>query len=169
MFYRTIVLGAAFTIVAAVLPVAALGQSIEGTVRGSDGKALKDAEVRVEGKDRKIVATTKTDTRGHYSSTRLSAGVYKISVVLGGAVQSSVNVKTAVNNSRVDFDLKPAVAKKVKHYVWVPAPTGSHMGSGWVEVDDAGNAAPGASNIQTASGELARDMMRRSTNPSTKP
>ena len=169
MFYRTIVLGAAFTIVAAVLPVAALGQSIEGTVRGSDGKALKDAEVRVEGKDRKIVATTKTDTRGHYSSTRLSAGVYKISVVLGGAVQSSVNVKTAVNNSRVDFDLKPAVAKKVKHYVWVPAPTGSHMGSGWVEVDDGGNAAPGASNIQTASGELARDMMRRSTNPNTKP
>ena len=169
MFCRTIVLGAAFTIVAAVLPVAALGQSIEGTVRGSDGKALKDAEVRVEGKDRKIVATTKTDTRGHYSSTRLSAGVYKISVVLGGAVQSSVDVKTAANNSRIDFDLKPAVAKKVKHYVWVPAPTGSHMGSGWVEVDDAGNAAPGASNIQAASGELARDMMRRSTNPSTKP
>jgi len=169
MFYRTIVLGAAFTIVAAVLPVAALGQSIEGTVRGSDGKALKDAEVRVEGKDRKIVATTKTDTRGHYSSTRLSAGVYKISVVLGGAVQSSVNVKTAANNSRIDFELKPTAAKRVKHYVWVPAPTGSHMGSGWVEVDDGGNAAPGASNIQTASGELARDMMRRSTNPNTKP
>ena len=102
MFCRTIVLGAAFTIVAAVLPVAALGQSIEGTVRGSDGKALKDAEVRVEGKDRKIVATTKTDTRGHYSSTRLSAGVYKISVVLGGAVQSSVDVNTAANNSRID-------------------------------------------------------------------
>ena len=32
---------------------AAFGQSIEGTVRGSDGKALKDAEVRVEGKDKK--------------------------------------------------------------------------------------------------------------------
>ncbi|PYK72351.1 MAG: hypothetical protein DME44_04730, partial [Verrucomicrobia bacterium] len=92
-----------------------------------------------------------------------------VSVVLGGAVQSSVNVKTAANNSRIDFELKPTAAKKVKHYVWVPAPTGSHMGSGWVEVDDAGNAAPGASNIQTASGELARDMMRRSTNPSTKP
>src|SRR6184192_3120093 len=147
MFYRTIVLGAAFTIVAAVLPVAALGQSIEGTVRGSDGKALKDAEVRVEGKDKKV-ATTKTDARGHYSYARLSPGVYKVSVVLGGAVQSSVNVKTAPNNSKIDFDLKPASANKVKHYVWVPARTGSHMGSGWVEVDDGGNAAPGALNSQ---------------------
>ena len=169
MFYRTRVLVVAFAVVAAVLPVVAFGQSIEGTVRGSDGKALKDADVRVEGQDKKIVATTKTDTRGHYSSSRVAPGVYKVSVVLGGAVQSSVNVKTAANNSRIDFELKPTAAKKVKHYVWVPAPTGSHMGSGWVEVDDGGNAAPGASNIQTASGELARDMMRRSTNPNTKP
>src|SRR5438552_3943056 len=168
MFYRTKVLAASFVAVTSVFSGAAFGQSIEGTVRGSDGKALKDAEVRVEGKDKKV-ATTKTDARGHYSYARLSPGVYKVSVVLGGAVQSSVDVKTAPTNSRIDFDLKPAAAKKVKHYVWVPAPTGSHMGSGWVEVDDAGNAAPGASNIQTASGELARDMMRRSTNPSTKP
>src|SRR5438105_13745233 len=114
MFYRTIVLGAAFAVVAAVLPVAAFGQSIEGTVRGSDGKALNDAEVRVEGKDKKIVATIKTDTRGHYSSTRLSPGVYKISVVSDGAVKSSGNVKTTANNSRVDYDLTPAAGKKSK-------------------------------------------------------
>jgi len=167
MFYRTKVLAASFVAVAGVFSGAAFGQSIEGTVRGSDGKALKDAEVRVEGKDKKV-ATTMTDARGHYSYARLSPGVYKVSVVLGGAVQSSANVKTAANNSRIDFDLKPAAAKKVKHYVWVQARTGTHMGSGWVEVDDAGNAAPGALNTDTSSGELAREMMRRSTNP-TKP
>ena len=167
MFYRTKVLAASFVAVAGVFSGAAFGQSIEGTVRGSDGKALKDAEVRVEGKDKKVV-TTKTDARGHYSYARLSPGVYKVSVVLGGAVQSSANVKTAANNSRIDFDLKPAAAKKIKHYVWVQARTGTHMGSGWVEVDDAGNAAPGALNTDTSSGELAREMMRRSTNP-TKP
>ena len=164
MFYRTKVLAASFVAVTAVFSGVAFGQSIEGTVRGSDGKALKDAEVRVEGKD-KNVATTKTDARGHYSYARLSPGVYKVSVVVGGAVQSSVNVKTAPNNSKIDFDLKPASAKKVKHYVWVPARTGSHMGSGWVEVDDGGNAAPGALNSQTSSAELAREMQRRSTNP----
>jgi len=167
MFYRTKVLAASFVAVAGVFSGAAFGQSIEGTVRGSDGKALKDAEVRVEGKDKKV-ATTMTDARGHYSYARLSPGVYKVSVVLGGAVQSSANVKTAANNSRIDFDLKPAAAKKIKHYVWVQARTGTHMGSGWVEVDDAGNAAPGALNTDTSSGELAREMMRRSTNP-TKP
>ena len=168
MFYRTKVLAASFVAVAGVFSGAAFGQSFEGTVRGSDGKALKDAEVRVQGKDQKV-GTTKTDIRGHYSYARLSPGVYKVSVVLGGAVKSSVNVQTTTTNSRIDFDLKPAAAEKVKHYVWVPARTGSHMGSGWVEVDDAGNAAPGALNSQTASGDLAREMLRKSTNPKEHP
>jgi hypothetical protein len=138
-------------------------------VRGPDGKVLKDAEVRVEQKGSKSVVTTKTDAGGHYSHARLSPGVYKVSVILDGAEKSSVNVKTTTTNSRIDFDLKPTGAKKVKHYVWVPARTGSHVGSGWVEVDDAGRNQPGASNIQTSSGELAREMLRRSTNPTTGP
>jgi hypothetical protein len=169
MFYRTRVLAAAFVAVAGVFSGAAFGQSIEGVVRGPDGKALKDAEVRVAQKGNKTVVTTKTDSGGHYSYSRLSPGVYTVSVALDGAVKSSANVKTTTTNSRIDFDLKPAAAKKVKHYVWVPARTGTHMGSGWVEVDDTGNTAPGALNAETSSGELAREMMRRSTNPHTKP
>jgi hypothetical protein len=169
MFYRTRVLAAAFVTGTVVFSAAAFGQSIEGVVRGPDGKALKNAEVRVEQKGNKSVVATKTDSRGHYSHPRLSPGVYTVSVVLDGAVRSSVNVKTTTTNARIDFDLKPAAAKKIKHYVWVPAPTGSHMGSGWVEVDDSGNAAPGVSNTQTATGEVARDMLRRSTNPNGKP
>jgi hypothetical protein len=169
MCYRTRVLAAAFVGVAGVFSGAAFGQSIEGVVRGPDGKPLKDAEVRVEQKGNKSVVTTKTDAGGHYSHVRLSPGVYKVSIVMGGAEKSSVNVKTTTTNSRIDFDLKPAAAKKVKHYVWVPARTGSHVGSGWVEVDDAGRNVPGASNIQTSSGELAREMQRRSTNPATGP
>jgi carboxypeptidase family protein len=165
MFCRTRIWAAAFVAVAGVFSGAAFGQSIEGVVRGPDGKVLKDAEVRVEQKGNKSLVTARTDSGGHYSYSRLSPGVYTVSVVLGGAVKSSVNVKTTTTKSRIDFDLKPEVAKKVKHYVWVPAPTGSHMGSGWVEVDDGGNAAPGALNSQTASGELAREMQRRSTNP----
>src|SRR6476660_9620268 len=165
MCYRTKVLTASFVAVAGVFSGAAFGQSIEGTVRGSDGKALKDSEVRVEQKGNKSVVTTKTDARGHYSYSRLSPGVYTVSVVLDGAVKSSLNVKTTTTNSKIDFDLKPAAATKIKHYVWVPARTGTHMGSGWVEVDDGGNAAPGALNSQTSSAELAREMQRRSTNP----
>ena len=169
MFYRTRILAAVFVAGMVVSSGAAFGQSIEGVVRGPDGKALKDAEVWVEQKGNKNVVTTKTDARGHYSYSRLSPGVYTVSVVLDGAGKSSLNVKTTTTNSRIDFDLKPAAAKKVKHYVWVDAKTGTHMGSGWVEVDDAGNAAPGALNSQTSSGELAREMLRRSTNPTGKP
>jgi hypothetical protein len=169
MCYRTKVLTASFVAVAGVFSGAAFGQSIEGTVRGSDGKALKDSEVRVEQKGNKSVVTTKTDARGHYSYSRLSPGVYTVSVVLDGAVKSSLKVKTTTTNSKIDFDLKPAAAKKVKHYVWVDAKTGTHMGSGWVEVNDAGGNEPGASNVQTTSGELAREMQRRSTNPTGKP
>jgi hypothetical protein len=169
MFYRTRVLAAAFVAGIVVFSGAAFGQSIEGVVRGPDGKALKDAEVRIEQKSNTSVVTAKTDTRGHYSYSRLSPGVYTVSVVLNGAVKSSVNVKTATKNSKIDFDLKPTGTKKVKHYVWADAKTGTHMGSGWVEVDDAGNAAPGALNSQTSSGELAREMQRRSTNPNGHP
>jgi len=169
MCYRTKVLTASFVAVAGVFSGAAFGQSIEGTVRGSDGKALKDSEVRVEQKGNKSLVTTKTDARGHYSYSRLSPGVYTVSVVLDGAVKSSLKVKTTTTNSKIDFDLKPAAAKKVKHYVWVDAKTGTHMGSGWVEVNDAGGNEPGASNVQTTSGELAREMQRRSTNPTGKP
>jgi carboxypeptidase family protein len=169
MFYRTRILAAAFVAGTVAFSGAAFGQSIEGVVRGPDGKALKDAEVRVEQKGNKSVVTTKTDARGHYSYSRLSPGVYTVSVVLDGAVKSSLNVKTTTTNSKIDFDLKPAAAKKVKHYVWVDAKTGTHMGSGWVEVNDAGGNEPGASNVQTTSGELAREMQRRSTNPTGKP
>ena len=164
MFYRTRVLAAAVVAVGVAFSGTAFGQSIEGVVRGPDGKAVNDAEVRVEQKGNKSLVT-KTDSRGHYSYSRLAPGVYTVTVALDGAVKSSVNVKTATTNSRIDFDLKPAAAKKVKHYVWVDAKTGTHMGSGWVEVDDTGRAAADGSNVQTSSGELAREMQRRATNP----
>src|SRR5439155_22911655 len=109
------------------------------------------------------------DARCHYSYARLSPGLYTIRVVLRSAVKSSIKLKTTTTNSKIDFELKPAAATKVKHYVWVPARTGTHMRSGWVEVDDGGNAAPGALNSQTSSGELAREMQRRSTNPNGHP
>ena len=78
MFYRTRVLVVAFVAGAGVFSGTAFGQSIEGLVRGPDGKALKDAEVRFEQKANKSVVTTKTDARGHYSHARLSPGVYKV-------------------------------------------------------------------------------------------
>src|SRR5258708_12707153 len=121
MFYRSRILAAALVAGTVASSCAAFGQSIEGVVRGPDGKGLKDAEVRVEQKGNKSVVTTKTDARGHYSYARLSPGVYTVSVVLDGAVKSSLNVKTTTTNSKIDFDLKPPPATKFKHYIWFPS------------------------------------------------
>src|SRR5438876_9243743 len=101
MFCRTRILAAVFVAGMVVFSGAAFGQSIEGVVRSPDGKALKDAEIRVEQKGNQSAVTTKTDSRGHYYYSRLSPGVYTVSVVLDGALKSSVNVKTAANNSRI--------------------------------------------------------------------
>src|SRR5436305_14558707 len=101
MFYRIRILAAVFVARAVVFTGAAFGQSIESVVRCPDGKALKDAEVRVEQKGNKSVVTTKTDARGHYSYSRLSPGAYIVSVVLDGAVKSSLNVKTTTTNSKI--------------------------------------------------------------------
>src|SRR5205823_13564535 len=167
MFNRCLTLAALATTAAICT---AFGQSgaVSGTVRGADGRPTQGAQIRFEGKERSNFATT-TDAHGKYAYKGLPPGLYKISVLINGTPKSSVTIKTVTENARVDFDLKTSPAKSVKHYVWVPARTGSHMGSGWVEVDDGGNAAPGALNSQTSSAELAREMQRRSTNPGEHP
>jgi len=70
-----------------------------------------------------------------------------------------VTIKTVTENARVDFDLKTSPAKRVKHYVWVPARTGSHMGSGWVEVDSSGSAV-GTLNVDQSSAQAVQEMQR---------
>jgi len=135
--------------------------AIEGVVRGPDSKALKGADVRVESKGgSKLLKTVKTDANGRYVSDGLPAGVYRVTLVVNGAVKSSINnTKTKADGpTQLNFDLKPvpaakAAAKGGKHMVWVPASTGSHVGGRWVEVDDSGNAEPGALNVKRASAQ----------------
>jgi hypothetical protein len=51
----------------------------------------------------------------------------------------------------------------VKHYVWVPPKTGTHVGGGFVEVNDIGSAASaGADNIQTVDGSALRELQSKS-------
>ena len=83
--------------------------------------------------------------KGRYISEGLPAGVYKVTLIVNGAVKASItNTKTkADQTTQLNFDLKPVPAaqasagqKKGKHMVWVPASTGSHIGGRWVEVHD---------------------------------
>jgi 5-hydroxyisourate hydrolase-like protein (transthyretin family) len=150
--------------------------SIQGIVKDAHGKPIKGADVRVESQDGKqLFNTVKTDTQGRYISQGLQPGVYRVLLVVNGAVKANIgNTKTkSAQATQLNFDLRPlpaaqvnAAEKKGKHMVWVPAGTGSHIGGSWVEVSD-GAAEAGTLNVKRASGEQLQREMHSMGNPNT--
>ena len=140
--------------------------AIQGVVKDAKGQAIKGADVRIESRDGKqLLKTVKTDRSGRYVSDGLPAGVYRVTLVVNGAVKASINnTKTKADGAtQLNFDLKPAPASKAtaaaksgKHMVWVPATTGTHTGGRWVEVDENGSADAGALNVKRGSAEALR-------------
>jgi hypothetical protein len=140
--------------------------AIQGVVKDAKGQVIKGADVRVESRDgSKLFTTVKTDANGRYVSSGLAAGVYRVTLVVNGAVKASImNTKTKADQAtQLNFDLKPvsasqasAPAKKGKHMVWVPSQTGSHIGGRWVEVDENGSTDAGALNVKRGSAEALR-------------
>jgi len=150
--------------------------AIQGVVKDAKGQAIKGADVRVESRDGKTVfKTVKTDANGRYVSDGLAAGMYRVTLVMNGAVKAAImNTQTkADQRTQLNFDLKPASAsqasaatKKGKHMVWVPSNTGSHIGGRWVEVDENGSADTGALNVKRGSAEaLQREQMQNNGGP----
>jgi serine/threonine protein kinase len=130
--------------------------SIQGAVKDAKGEPIKGADVRIESRNGKqVFNTVKTDPKGRYISKGMEAGVYRVTLLVDGAVKASVmNTQTKANQpTQLNFDFKPAsqagnIAKGKKRTVWVPNRTGSHLGGTWVEVDDKGNERS-ESNMQT--------------------
>src|SRR5206468_4284798 len=130
--------------------------SLQGLVKDAKGEPIKGADVRVESRDGKqVFSTVKTDPKGRYTSQGLQPGVYRVTLLVNGAVKASImNTQTKANQpTQLNFDFKPTsqagnVVRGGKHMVWVPGRTGSHLGGTWVEADDKGNEHSG-SNIQT--------------------
>src|SRR4029450_3769120 len=147
--------------------------AIQGVVKDAKGQAIKGADVRVEARGGKtLFKTVKTDGNGRYVSDGLAPGVYRVSLVVKGAVKASImNTKTKADQpTQLNFDLKPvsasqasAPAKKGKHMVWVPATPGSHVGGRWVEVDETGSADAGALNVKRGSAEDLRRQQLQAT------
>ena len=132
--------------------------SFHGFVKDAKGEPIKGTDVRIESRDGKqLFNTVKTDSKGRYISQGLQPGVYRVTLLVNGAVKGSImNAQTKANQpTELNFDFKPTsqasnVAKGGKHMVWLPARTGSHVGGSWVEVDDEGNEHSG-SNLRTYS------------------
>jgi serine/threonine protein kinase len=132
--------------------------SIQGFVKDAKGEPIKGADVRIESRDGKqVFSTVKTDPKGRYASQGLQPGVYRVTLLVNGAVKAAItNTQTKANQpTQLNFDFKPTsqastTVKGGKHIVWVPGRTGSHLGGTWVEVDEKPNEHSG-SNIQTYS------------------
>jgi hypothetical protein len=150
--------------------------SIQGIVKDAKGQPIKGADVRIESKDSKqLFGTVKTDAKGRYISQGLAAGVYRVTLVVNGAVKASImNTKTKPDQAtQLNFDLKPASAsqasagaKSGKHMVWMPPSTGTHTGGRWVEVPD-GAAEPGTLNVKKVSAEELQRAGHNTGNPNT--
>jgi len=148
--------------------------SIQGMVKDAKGKPIKGADVRIESKDGKqVFNTVKTDAQGRYISQGLQPGVYRVSLVVNGAVKAAIGNTKAKSDqaTQLNFDLRPVTSgqasteqKKGKHMVWMPPATGSHTGGRWVEVPD-GAAEPGALNVKRASAEELERAGRNMGNP----
>ena len=116
--------------------------ALEGIVKDAKGQPIKAAQVRVEGKN--FAKTVTTDTKGHYVCDGLATGgSYKVTLLVNGSVKASIlNTKIQSGNpTQLSFNLRKEKGSANRHMVWVPAETGTHIGSTdghWVEVDDNG-------------------------------
>lgn len=142
--------------------------SLQGVVKDPNGKPVKGADVRIEGKSN-FAKIAKTDASGHYFCTDLAVGTYHVTLMVNGSVKASINnaaIKSDQPN-QLNFDLKQASAgksgtKKPTHMVYMPSDTGSHLGGRWVEVDDQGNpvgaGGAGSDNVKKVGNDAIRNM-----------
>ena len=133
--------------------------ALEGVVKDPTGHPVKGADVRIEARNGSDFSRiVKTDATGHYTSEGLRVGIYKVTLVVNGAVKASIlNAQTQSGKpTQLNFELTPKTKPVKKHMVWIPAETGTHIGNGqWVEVDDNGNVAnsTGANAVDKSSGD----------------
>jgi hypothetical protein len=82
--------------------------TIEGVVKGADGKLIQNAVIKITRTDIKGNYETKSNKKGHYIYMGLPIGLYNLAVFVDGKqVDQTTNVKTSPGDARVvDFDLK---------------------------------------------------------------
>ena len=138
---------------------------LEGIVKDGKGHPIEGADIRIETRNAgRLLTTVKTDVNGRYILEGLPAGNYRITLAVNGAVKTSINNTTIESGepTQLNFDLAATPAarasvtvKKGRHWVWIPAFTGSRLPGHWVEVDASGSWAAEASsfNVVRVSGE----------------
>ena len=120
--------------------VAVDASTLEGKVRGPDGRPMKGADVRLENGTLQA-ALTKTDVRGQYRFRNVASGSYKVSVSSGNLLQGFIADVKVDGNKRVDLRFSPVNSNnraKGEHLARTRAPTGTNAGR---DGKEAGNTA----------------------------
>lgn len=150
---------------------------IEGNAVGLDGRPLKNAQVQIQLQNSKASpVTVKSDSKGRFVASVATAGKYNVAVMDRGAVVSSAAGVTVKNGQSVNANLRPAhrqvaaaannrAPKKGKHWVWVPAQTGSSIGGHYEEVDDKAGS-QGLDNTSSNTFQRMQTQARRNTQSS---
>jgi len=131
--------------------------ALEGVVKDPTGQPVKGADVRIEATNgRNFSRIVKTDATGHYTSDGLAVGIYKVTLVVNGAVKASIlNAYTQSGKpTQLNFELTPKTKFVKTHKVWIAPATGTLIGGGqWVDVDDNGNVVnnSGVSSVEKSS------------------
>jgi Carboxypeptidase regulatory-like domain len=149
-----------------VASASAANSVLQGTVKDAKGHPIQGADIRIEAPNTgRLLTTVTTNVSGRYSLEGLAAGNYRVTLVVNGAVKGSINNTTLEpgETTQLNFELKQARASvtvtKGKHWVWIPAFTGSRLPGHWVEVDDNGvwaSAAPANHVVRVSAEELER-------------
>jgi Carboxypeptidase regulatory-like domain len=156
-----------------VASASAASSVLQGIVKDAKRHPIQGADIRIEATNTgRLLTTVKTDVYGRYTLEGLVAGNYRVTLVVNGAVKASINNTTLKlgESTQLNFELKQTRASvtvtKGKHWVWVPAFTGSRLPSRWVEVDDSGGwaAANATANniVRISAEELQRTVQSRS-------
>lgn len=106
MFFRKFALGAAAAFLFAGLSFAQT-TAISGSVKGEDGKGLKDAQIKITRTDIKGNYKVKTNKKGEYYYGGLPLGNYNVVLEVNGQDVDTVNgIRTTLGEPRVvDFNL----------------------------------------------------------------
>src|SRR5579872_6363473 len=79
--------------------------TVEGDIKGADGKPVQNAQVKITRTDIKGNYDTKSNKKGHYIYMGLPMGTYNIAVIIDGKqVDQVTNVRTSPGDSKpIDF------------------------------------------------------------------
>jgi 5-hydroxyisourate hydrolase-like protein (transthyretin family) len=174
MFMKSIWIGFV-SVMLLVASAAAANSVLQGIVKDAKGHPIQGADIRIEEtKTGRLLTTVKTNVNGRYSLEGLAAGNYRVTLLVNGAVKTSINNATLEpgESTQLNFDLKQTRASvtvtKGKHRVWMPAFTGSRLPGRWVEVDDNGGwSAENATTLHVV--RVSAEALRREANTKASP